>query len=77
MTDTSATVLDCEGLLCPLPVLKSRKKLRDMAAGARLVIRSTDPMSVIDIPHMCQQDGHRLLAQATEGAVHIFTVERG
>jgi tRNA 2-thiouridine synthesizing protein A len=75
MTD-APVLLDCRGLLCPLPVLKSRKKLRDMASGQILVVRSTDPMAVIDIPHMCNEDGHRLVSQEAEADVMVFTIAR-
>jgi tRNA 2-thiouridine synthesizing protein A len=78
MTDAPETVdLDCIGLLCPLPVLKSRRALRGMAAGARLSVRSTDPMAVIDIPHMCATDGHTLIEQRRDGEMTVFLIERG
>ncbi|MBP0575025.1 sulfurtransferase TusA family protein, partial [Mycobacterium tuberculosis] len=51
------TELDCIGLLCPLPVLKSRRALRGLAPGVHLLVRTTDPMAAIDIPHMCTTDG--------------------
>ena len=74
-------VLDARGVACPLPVLKARKLLAGMAAGTTLRIEATDPMAAIDIPHLCQQDGHRLLLQARrqEGdrAVLRFLIERG
>ncbi|WP_306028740.1 sulfurtransferase TusA family protein [Stappia sp. MMSF_3263] len=78
MTDDVDHELDLKGLKCPLPVLKARKAMTAMRPGARVRILSTDPMSVIDIPHFCQEAGHRLLSRET-GAdeVHVFTLERG
>ncbi len=70
-------VLDLVGLNCPLPVLKSRKALAGLTQGARLRVLASDPMSAIDLPHMCAQDGHRLLAQSREGDRLIFVIERG
>ncbi len=58
---TSRT-LDLRGLKCPLPVLRTRKALAQMGAGAEIRVTSTDPMSAIDIPHMCHEDGHALLS---------------
>ena len=57
--------LDCEGLLCPLPVLKARKSLRTMRTGQILHVRTTDKMALIDLPHFCTEAGHHYLG-ATE-----------
>lgn len=74
-------VLDARGIACPLPVLKARKYLAGMAAEARLLVEATDPMAAIDIPHLCQEDGHRLVRQERreEGGRTIlrFLIERG
>lgn len=69
--------LDCIGLLCPLPLLKSRRALRGLPPGARLTVRATDPMAVIDIPHMCRTDGHALIEQRRDGDMTLFVIERG
>lgn len=53
--------LDALGLLCPLPVLKARKRLSGMAPGARLLVLADDPAAVVDVPHFCNEQGHRLL----------------
>jgi tRNA 2-thiouridine synthesizing protein A len=73
MTDT---VLDLAGLKCPLPVLKTRKALARIAPGARLVVRCTDPMAVIDIPHLCQETGNALDGHREVEGVHVFTIRR-
>lgn len=74
---TEAEVYDLKGLNCPLPVLKARKRLQDMHAGARLWVETTDPLAVIDIPAFCKEAGHALLdAQAQPGG-HRFLIERG
>lgn len=74
-------VLDARGLACPLPVLKARKWISGLAAGQWLLVEATDPMAAIDIPHLCQQDGHRLLRQERSGkgdrALLRFLIERG
>ena len=54
--------IDCEGLLCPLPVLRARKRLASMAPGAVLRVRATDAMAAIDLPHFCTEAGHEFLA---------------
>jgi tRNA 2-thiouridine synthesizing protein A len=69
--------LDCVGLLCPLPVLKTRRALRGLPPGARLTVSATDPMAAIDIPHMCMSDGHVLVAQRRDGDTQVFVIARG
>lgn len=72
------TRIDARDLLCPLPVLRLRKALMDVAPGDRVVLTATDPMSVVDVPHFCGQAGHVMVAQRDlpDGA-HEFTVQRG
>ena len=55
-------ILDLKGLKCPLPVLKARKRFKAFDPGASVTLLSTDPMSRIDIPHFCNEDGHQLTA---------------
>jgi len=61
-------VLDCEGLLCPLPVLKARKRLMAMRAGQVLCLRATDAMARIDLPHFCSEAGHSYLRAEEDGS---------
>ncbi len=68
-------ILDLRGLNCPLPVMKTRKHLKRMAKGEQLVVKATDPMSAIDIPHMCQEDGHVLIESKVVGDVRHFKIE--
>ena len=53
--------LDAKGLLCPLPVLKARKRLQALASGQVLRILADDPAAVIDVPHFCAEAGHELV----------------
>lgn len=70
-------VLDCEGLLCPLPVLRARKRLLAMEPGRILHVRATDPMAAIDLPHFCAEAGHAFLGQEQDGGVPIYLIRRG
>ncbi|WP_375543293.1 sulfurtransferase TusA family protein [Aliiroseovarius crassostreae] len=56
--------LDAIGLLCPLPVLKARKRLKSMQNGQVLRLEATDPAAVIDVPHFCAEQGHEFLGEA-------------
>ena len=53
--------LDAKGLLCPLPVLKARKRLKSLYSGDTLHVMADDPAAIIDIPHFCTEAGHTLL----------------
>lgn len=76
MTD-AAFAYDLKGLKCPLPALKTQKKLVGLKPGDVLVVETTDPLAVIDIPHLCQKNGHRLLETEATAGGHRFTIERG
>lgn len=75
--DIKATVLDLRGLICPLPVLKTQKALSRLKTGDRLSIEATDPMTDIDIPHFCQEKGHRLVDKSSRDDIRIFVIEKG
>jgi tRNA 2-thiouridine synthesizing protein A len=68
--------LDCEGLLCPLPVLRARKRLLGMASGHILRVRATDPMAAIDLPHFCAEAGHSFLGQTQVAGVPAYLIRR-
>ena len=68
--------LDLSGLLCPLPVLKARKRLGTMKAGEILMVTATDPMSAIDIPHFCNEQGHKLLEQSKSEQSFRFRIRK-
>ncbi|MBS1164700.1 MAG: putative Sulfurtransferase TusA-like protein [Proteobacteria bacterium] len=68
--------LDLKGLNCPLPVLKTDKALGRLAPGDLLIVEATDPMSAIDIPHFCREQGHRLMDQEKNGPILRFTIAR-
>ncbi|MFN4140600.1 sulfurtransferase TusA family protein [Aestuariivirga sp.] len=72
----SEITLDLSGLLCPLPVLRARKRLLEMDSGDVLKVIATDPMSAIDMPHFCNEQGHTLLEQAKDGEALIFRIRR-
>lgn len=69
--------LDCAGLLCPLPVLRGRKKLMAMDLGTTLKILATDRMAEIDLPHFCAEMGHTYLGCRPEGAATAHFLRRG
>jgi tRNA 2-thiouridine synthesizing protein A len=62
--------IDAIGLLCPLPVLKARKRLLAMKPGEVLRLVASDPAAVIDVPHFCVSSAHTLLAQTAADEAH-------
>lgn len=56
-------LLDARGLLCPEPVMLLHKRVRELAAGAELVVLATDPSTTRDIPKFCRFLGHELLEE--------------
>jgi tRNA 2-thiouridine synthesizing protein A len=77
MNGTAVEICDFRGLKCPLPVLRTRKRLADMRAGDEIIVETTDPLAVIDIPHLCQEDGHQLLQTHRAEAGHRFHIRKG
>jgi len=53
--------IDASGLLCPLPVLRLRKKMKCLEKGLVIKIFSDDPAAEIDIPHFCMEGNHKIL----------------
>jgi tRNA 2-thiouridine synthesizing protein A len=68
--------LDTKGLLCPLPVLKVRKRLKSLEPGDKLKVYATDPAALIDIPHFCVESGHSLESTNDEDGVQIYLIRR-
>ena len=69
--------LDAVGLLCPLPVLKARKRLNALPAGATLQVLADDPAAVVDVAHFCAEAGHTLLSQEDKGAHQAYLIRKG
>ena len=68
--------LDARGLNCPLPILKTRKSLADMAPGQVLKVISTDAGSVKDMQAFAKQTGNELLDSRTEGNQYVFFLKK-
>jgi tRNA 2-thiouridine synthesizing protein A len=78
MTDAIGddTILDATGLLCPLPVLKARRALRDVPAGGVLRVLATDPGAVKDFEHFCHTAGCELLEVSETDGVLRFRLKK-
>jgi len=67
---------DATGMACPLPIVKTKKALADMASGQVLRVIATDPGSVCDMAAFAEQTGNVLLEQGTEGGKHVFYLKK-
>jgi len=68
--------LDATDLLCPLPVLKARKRLRPLNVGDLLEMRANDPAAIVDVPHFCAEAGHALIETREDGDVQIYLIRK-
>ena len=68
--------LDARGLNCPLPILKAKKALAEMASGEVLRVVATDSGSVRDFQAFARQTGNQLLEQSQDGAEYTFYMRR-
>ncbi|MEM7711901.1 MAG: sulfurtransferase TusA family protein, partial [Pseudomonadota bacterium] len=53
--------VDALGLLCPLPVLRLRKRMDALPSGATIDLLADDPAAHVDVPHFCTEAGHDFL----------------
>ncbi|MCZ6523330.1 MAG: sulfurtransferase TusA family protein [Alphaproteobacteria bacterium] len=69
-------VLDAKGLLCPLPVLKARRALKQVPAGEVLEVLATDPGAVADFKSFCEVTGHELVASTEADGIFSFKIRK-
>lgn len=69
--------LDATGLLCPLPVLKARKRLQALASGQVLRMTADDPAAIVDVPHFCAEAGHDLVEINEADSAQIYLIRKG
>jgi tRNA 2-thiouridine synthesizing protein A len=69
--------LDARGLNCPLPILRAKKTLNGMGAGALLKIIATDPGSVKDFQAFATQTGNELMSSSEENGEFHFLLKKG
>ncbi len=69
-------ILDCKGLNCPMPIVKTKKAIEQMESGQILKVEATDKGSKSDITAFAQRTGHELLETKEEGGVFIFYLKK-
>ncbi|HEX4995955.1 MAG TPA: sulfurtransferase TusA family protein [Methylomirabilota bacterium] len=68
--------IDCTGLFCPMPIVKTREAMTQMARGQVLEMLSDDPASDPDMRSWAQNTGHELLEVTRNGAVYRFVIRK-
>ena len=76
MGNLADRTLDCVGLFCPMPILKTRDALKAMSVGQVLEMTSDDPASEADMKSWTTRTGHDLLEIDKNGAVYRFVVRK-
>ena len=69
-------VLNVQGLSCPMPLLRAKLALSELASGEQLLVLATDPHSVMDFEAFCSKTGHELRAHDEADGVFRFLLRR-
>ena len=68
--------LDARGLLCPMPLIKTRQALMVIGRGATICVLATDPASVADFANFCDATGHKLVSSEHNDGMYIYVIEK-
>ncbi len=73
----SREILDARRLLCPLPVIRTQDRVKNMLPGQQLEVVCTDPGVMQDIPAWCRINGHQVLETTAEEGEYIVILQVG
>ena len=68
--------LDARGLVCPMPIIKLSKAIKEVEAGGHLTVYADDPAFESDIITWCQKVGHTLVEFKQEGTDFVALIEK-
>lgn len=72
----ATTTLNAQGLLCPLPVLKARRAMKELAAGDLLEVLATDAGAPKDFRHFCETTGHELVESGESDGIYRLLIRK-
>jgi tRNA 2-thiouridine synthesizing protein A len=72
----SQKILDARGLLCPMPVVKVKLAIEEVAPGQTLRVLATDPAAPRDFVVWCKETGNELLESGEENGVFTFLIRK-
>ena len=73
---TADVELNLTGMKCPLPVLKARRQINQMAPRAVLKVTADDPAAPLDFDHFCDTGGHELLSIRAQAGIFTFYIAK-
>ena len=73
---TADRTLDCKGMLCPMPIVKLSKTMKELDSGQVVLMEATDPGSVPDVQAYAKNTGNPLLAHDRDGTVMRFWLQK-
>jgi tRNA 2-thiouridine synthesizing protein A len=76
MAITPDLVLDCSGMACPMPILKTKKAIDSLQLGQVLKMIATDPGSTADMDAWTKKTGHELVGSEQDGGKFVFYIKR-
>jgi TusA-related sulfurtransferase len=76
-TIEAAAELDARGLLCPMPIVKTAKAMKELLPGQVLKLIATDRGSLADVPAWAESTGNELLERHEEGDTFVFFLRKG
>lgn len=68
--------LDARGLVCPMPIIKLSKVIKEIGEGDRLEVRADDPAFESDVTAWCEKMGHSLLEFRKDGKELVALIEK-
>jgi tRNA 2-thiouridine synthesizing protein A len=76
MSDTLIKSIDLKGLLCPMPIVKMAKAIKEVNVGEKLEAFATDPGVMADVPAWCRSTGNELVSLEKMDKQFRFIVRR-
>lgn len=70
-------VLDAKGLSCPMPIVKTKKAMNELASGEVLEIHATDKGSQNDLTAWAKSTGHEFVKSEEDNGVFKFWIKKG
>ena len=68
--------LDARGLVCPMPLIKTRQALMVVGRGATICVLATDPDATADFTNFCDATGHKLLCSEQRDGLFVYVIEK-
>lgn len=69
-------IVDCKGLNCPMPVIKTKKAIEEIKSGQVLRVEATDKGSLNDMPAFAKRTGNEIIGSSEENGVYIFYIKK-